>query len=316
MIMRAMVMEEFGSADVLKLQDVQSPEIADGEILVEAKAIGVNPIDYVARTVGGPLRPIVEAALSNQTPVILGWDIAGIVTESKSSAFNPGDKVFALARFPALTGGYAEFVAIPANEAVLIPGNLNFEEAAAVPLAALTAWQSLVETAGIKPGMRVLIHAAAGGVGHFAVQFVKLKGAKVICSASAHNFDFLKELGADEIVDYNERNVGEIVSDVDVVLHALPPEMRGDVSWPCLKAGGLLISLKGPVPEEESESHNAKGIGIGVRPEKAQLTEIAGLLETGAVKVLVSKTFALEDVGAAHKQLETGHTRGKIVLTV
>tara|TARA_B100000315_G_scaffold251951_1_gene287722 strand:- start:11038 stop:11970 length:933 start_codon:yes stop_codon:yes gene_type:complete len=310
--MKAMVMHEFGGPEVLLAEDVPTPEIADGEILVNVKAAGVNPIDYVARSVGGPLRDMLEKSL----PVILGWDVAGTVSETKSDRFQTGDKVFALSRFPQIASGYAEFAAVAADEAVLIPRNLSFEEAGAVPLAALTAWQSLIGTANLQSGQRVLIHAAAGGVGHFAVQIAKHKGAYVIGSASTQNFDFVKGLGADEVVDYNERPVGEQVSDVDVVLHALPPELRESASWPCLKPGGLLISLKGPVPEDEAEKNNARGAGMGVRPDAGQLAEIAGLLEDGTFKVTLDKTYPLEEVGEVHAQLATGHTRGKIVLTI
>jgi NADPH:quinone reductase-like Zn-dependent oxidoreductase len=310
--MRAIVMEGFGGVDVLKLADVPVPEISDGEMLVEVKAVGINPIDYVARAVGGPLRDMLEKSL----PVILGWDIAGIVSASKSEKFKAGDRVFALSRFPQIAGGYAEFAAVSADEAVLIPKKLNFEQAAAVPLAALTAWQSLIDTADLQAGQRVLIHAAAGGVGHFAVQIAKHLGAYVIGSASANNFDFVKSLGADEVVDYNEYPVGEQVSDVDVVLHALPPELRESASWPCVKEGGIVVSLKGPIPEEEAAQYKARGAGMGVKANAEQLGKIAGLLDDGTFKLTLDHTFPFDKVAKAHLQLAEGHTRGKIVIVI
>ncbi|NQV55966.1 MAG: NADP-dependent oxidoreductase [Rhodospirillales bacterium] len=310
--MKAIIMAEFGDVDVLTMEDVPKPEIGDGEILVEVKAIGINPIDYVARSVGGPLRGNLEKSL----PVILGWDVAGIVSETNSDQFKIGDKVFALSRFPQIAGGYAEFASVPADQVALMPSNISFEEAAAVPLAALTAWQALVEAADLQSGQRVLIHAAAGGVGHFAVQIAKTLGAHVIGTASARNFDFLKSIGVDEAVDYTAQDVAEVVSDVDVVLHALPPDLREAVSWPCLKTGGILVSLLGPVPEEEAAKHNARGAQIGVRPDGAQLAEIGGLIGSGAIKITIDKTYPLAEIGAAHTQLASRHTRGKIVLTV
>ncbi len=310
--MKAMVMHEFGGPEVLKLEDVPVPEIADGEVLVDVKAVGLNPIDYVARTNGGPMRNSLEQAL----PAILGWDIAGTVSETKSDQFQAGDRIFALSKFPYVAGGYAEFAAVPAGEAVAMPANLSFEQAAAVPLAALTAWQALVQTADVQAGQSVLVHAAAGGVGHFAVQIAKHKGAYIIGTASARNTDFLKGLGIDEVVDYSSQNVAEVVSDVDIVLHALPPDLREGVSWPCLKESGLLLSLLGPVPEEETAKYKTRAAQIGVRPNQAQLKEIAELLEDGTFKVTLDKTYPLEEVGAAHIQIAERHTRGKVVLTV
>ncbi len=310
--MKAMVMHAFGGPEVLQLEDVPIPEISAGEILVEVKAAGINPIDYVARSVGGPFRD----ALEKSFPAILGWDIAGTVSKSNSNLFQTGDKVFTLSRFPQITGGYAEFAAVPADQAVLMPGSLSFEEAAAVPLAALTAWQALVEMADIQAGQRVLIHAAAGGVGHFAVQIAKFKGAYVIATASAHNVEFLESLGVDEVIDYTAQDVGAEFSDIDIVLHALPPDLRGSASWPCLKPGGLLLSLLGPVPDEEAAKYNARAAQIGVRPDATQLTEIGKLIADGIIKVTLDRTYPLEQVGEAHTQLAGRHTRGKVVLTI
>jgi NADPH:quinone reductase-like Zn-dependent oxidoreductase len=308
--MRAMVMHEFGGEDVLQLEHVQKPRISEAEILVEVKSVGVNPIDYIVRSVGGPYREDIEASL----PAILGWDIAGVVSESHSDKFSSGDKIFALSRFPQITGGYAEFASVPADQAVIIPPNISFEEAAAVPLAALTAWQALVQTADVQPGSKVLIHAAAGGVGHFAVQFAKLRGAFVVATASEYNRDFLMDLGVNEVVDYTSKNIAEEVSDIDIVLHALPPDLREKVSWPCLKSGGLLLSLSGPVPDEEAVKYNARGAQIAVRPDGTQLAEIGSLITDGKLRIVLDRTYSLEEVGSAHSQLLTRHTRGKIVL--
>lgn len=310
--MRAVVINDFGDAGAFTVEDVPRPKIIDGELLVEVKAVGINPIDYVARSVGGPIRDKMEGNF----PVILGWDIAGIVTESKSSAFNVGDKIFALSRFPELADGYAEIVSVPADQAVIAPVSLSFEEAAAVPLAALTAWQALVETANVQAGQRVLIQAAAGGVGHFAVQIAKLKGAYVIGSSSSANVDYLISIGVDETVDYTAKAVGEQISEVDVVLHALPPDIRESASWPCLKSGGLMISLTGPAPEEESSKYDATCIPVFVRPNSEQLAQIGKLIDDGAIKVALSKIYSLEEVGQAHRQLESRHTNGKVVIKI
>lgn len=287
--MKAIVMYQFGGTDVLSLQDLPKPEIQDGEILVNVKAVGINPIDIAARSSGGPIKTVIETSL----PVILGWDIAGTVAETNSDSFKPGDRVFALSKFPQIAGGYAEFAAVPASEAVIIPDRLSFEEAAAVPLAALTAWQSLVDTADLKANQRILIHAAAGGVGHFAVQIAKHLGAYVIGSASPGNFEFLKNLGADEVVDYNVRPIGEQISNVDFVLHSLLPNLRESESWPCLKENGLLVSLKGPVPEDEAARFKARGAGMGVRPNADQLGTIAGLLQDGTFSVTLDESYPL-----------------------
>jgi NADPH:quinone reductase-like Zn-dependent oxidoreductase len=237
-----------------------------------------------------------------------------VVSESHSDKFSSGDKIFALSRFPQITGGYAEFASVPAGQAVIIPPNISFEEAAAVPLAALTAWQALVQTADVQPGSKVLIHAAAGGVGHFAVQFAKLRGAFVVATASEYNRDFLMDLGVNEVVDYTSKNIAEEVSDIDIVLHALPPDLREKVSWPCLKSGGLLLSLSGPVPDEEAVKYNARGTQIAVRPDGTQLAEIGSLITDGKLRIVLDRTYSLEEVGSAHSQLLTRHTRGKIVL--
>lgn len=310
--MRAMTMREFGDPGVLEAAEVSGPVAADGELLVEVRAVGINPIDCTARRVGGPLKEIVTEAM----PAILGWDIAGVVVGSRSEAFAAGDRIHALSRFPQLAGGYAELASVPANEAVAIPANLSFEEAAAVPLAALTAWQALVDNAQVREGQRVLVHAAAGGVGHLAVQIAKLRGAHVIATASPANFDYLAGLGADECVDYNAGPVGEQVSDMDLVLHALEPARMASESLPCLKPGGLLLSLRGPAPEDVLSRFDAACVPVFVRPNGPQLAEIGGLLEREEIKVTVSRTFDLENVEAAHRQIETSHTRGKVVLTV
>lgn len=310
--MKAVEIREFGDSSVLHLIDTEKPGIGEDEILVAVKASGINPIDYKTRQGVGVNR----SWESDQLPVILGWDISGVVAESNSDDFNVGDEIFAMPRFPAISGCYAEYVAVPASEAVAKPANLTHEEAAAVPLAALTAWQTLIGAGDIGEGDRVLVHAAAGGVGHLAVQLAKWRGAHVIGTASAANGEFLKQLGVDEVMDYTSQNVGEVVKDVDVVLHTLVADMRQSHSWPCLKENGFLISITGPVPDEEAAANKGRGEFILVRPNKDELGQIAQLLSDGTLKVTLDSVYPLAEVAKAHDHVAAGHCRGKVVLKV
>lgn len=309
-MMRAVAMHEHGGADVLKLEQWPVPEIGDGEVLIAAHACGINPIDFKMRD--GARRPIDPSLF----PVVLGWDISGVVAETNSPDFSIGDEVFGLVRFPEYVGGYADFVAAPASDLAPKPKSIDHVHAAAVPLAALTTWQTLFDDAMLEAGQRILIHAAAGGVGHFAVQFAKWKGAHVIGTASARNREFVLGLGADEVVDYTSVDFAEAVHDVDVVLHSIGPEFR-DQSYRTLKKGGILAAILMPVPTpEEAAPYGARNSLTLVHTDGEQMNQIGRLIEDGAVEPHVDATFPLDRAADAHRHVETGHTRGKVVITI
>jgi len=309
--MRAIVLDRFGEAALLRPLDLPRPQPSEGEILVRVKAAGINPIDCKTRIGQGVARMI----KGEPFPLVLGWDVAGVVEESRSAAFKPGDEVYAMARFPQIAGGYAELIAAPAGDFALKPKNVDFNAAAAVPLAALTAWQALFDKAQLAAGQTALIHAAAGGVGHFAVQLAKAKGARVIGTASAGKVDFVKALGADQVIDYAAQDFSMVAKDVDVVFHMIAPTLR-DKSFKVLKRGGWLVSITGPVPPEEAAPYGAQAAFVSVRPSGGQLAEITKLIEDGRVKPFVERVYKLEDAARAHEQVDSGHTRGKIVLEI
>lgn len=310
--MRAMTIREFGSADVLLPETIQKPSPGDGEVLVRIRAAGINPIDYKTRAGVGINR---RWDGDFPFPVVLGWDISGEVVESRSPDYTPGDEIYTMARFPLIGGAYAEFAAVPADQIAPKPKTISHEEAAAVPLAALTAWQAIFDTAGLTSGRRALVHAAAGGVGHFAVQLAKWKGATVIGTASARNEEFVRGLGVDQFVDYGKEDFTETVDPVDVVFHTIDAEYRPK-SWRVVKQGGWLVSITGPVAPEETETAKASGTMISVVPNGEQLREIARLIDDGTVKITLDTVYPLEKVADAHRHVEGGHTRGKVVLKI
>ncbi|MFI7420434.1 NADP-dependent oxidoreductase [Nonomuraea sp. NPDC049684] len=314
--MRAVTVREFGGPEVLTVEQVARPEPLPTEVLVRVHAAGVNPVDWKTREGQG------MAGLQT-LPLILGWDVSGVVEEVGFgvTTLAPGDEVYGMPWFPRAAGGYAEYVTAPARQWARKPSTLDHVHAAAVPLAALTAWQSLTDTARVRPGRRVLVTAAAGGVGHFAVQFARHLGAHVIATASAARHPWLKELGADETIDYTTTRFEDAVTDVDVVI-----DLVGDAhdrtstrSLKVLRPGGLLVALTAGVSPELARAAEAPGVRATpclVEPDGAALTTIAGLIDAGEVAVEVAETFPLEQAGTAHARLRTGRTRGKLVLTV
>jgi NADPH:quinone reductase-like Zn-dependent oxidoreductase len=260
------------------------------------------------------------AGASGPPPFTLGWDVSGVVSEVGRGVtlFEQGDRVFGMPWFPRAAGAYAEFVTAPSRQFARMPDGLSFEHAAGLPLAALTAWQALVDTAAIGGGDTVLINGASGGVGHLAVQIAKARGARVVATARAVNHDFLRGLGADECVDREQVEVQDAASAVDVVLDFV----GGDASTAALatlRAGGLLISVPGGPSEHAVSEASARGIratGILVEPDGHGMAEIAALVENGRLRVHVDRTFPLEAAAEAHAQLEQGGGRGKLVLTV
>ncbi|MBA5222713.1 NADP-dependent oxidoreductase [Streptomyces griseoaurantiacus] len=315
-VMRAVTQKEFGGREVLSVEEVARPEPLPTEVLVRVHAAGVNPVDWKTREGQG------MAGLQS-LPLTLGWDVSGVVEEVGFgvTTLAPGDEVYGMPWFPRAAGGYAEYVTAPARQWARKPASLDHVHAAAVPLAALTAWQILTDTARVRAGQRVLITAAAGGVGHFAVQFARHLGAHVIGTAGAGRHAWLKELGAQETIDYTTTRFEEAASDVDVVVD-LVGDTHDDTSTRALKVlrpDGLLVAVPGGVSPELAKAARAAGVratGYLVEPDGPALTTIAGLIDAGEVSVEVADTFPLERAAEAHAQGETGRTRGKLVLTV
>jgi NADPH:quinone reductase-like Zn-dependent oxidoreductase len=319
--MKAIRIFEFGGPEVMKLVEVPCPVPAPDEILVKVYASSVNPADYIIRQGGNLLlRPFLKL------PLGLGLDAAGIVEDLGSGVtkFKKGDKVYGVPNFPG-DGAYAEYIAARASQFALMPENISFNDAGAIPSCALIAWNGIVDLGKVQPGQRVLIHGAAGGVGNLAVQFAKAKGAYVIGTASAHNVDFLKQLGADEVIDYKNQLFEEILHDVDIVFNASPVRDNHTRlhSVKVLKQGGIFICthLDVPISDEVLKASAEKNVtsilvgggGIGYA---ASLDETTKLLNEGKVKAVVSKVFPLEEVAEAHRESETHHVRGKLVLEI
>ncbi|SDM17210.1 NADP-dependent oxidoreductase [Sediminibacillus halophilus] len=310
--MKAVVIDQYGSADQLHEIEMEKPALEAGQVLVEMHATSVNPIDWKLRE--GYLKEM----LPFEFPIILGWDAAGIVKEvgSDVSGFQPGDRVFAR---PATTrnGTYAEYTAIDKELLAKIPENISFEEAAAVPLAGLTAWQCLVDFAGIKQGDKVLVHAGSGGVGSFAIQIAKSFGAYVASTASGKNEDFLKQLGVDRFINYQEEDFAEVLDEYDVVVDTLGGDIQKK-SFEILKEGGTLVSIVGEPDKELANKKQIKSGSLWLNPNGDQLAELGKLMESGKLHATVGQTFPLttEGVRAAHKLSETHHARGKIVIKI
>ncbi|MCQ8770487.1 NADP-dependent oxidoreductase [Streptomyces telluris] len=307
--MRAVVQKSFGGPEVLEVVETERPTPLGGEVLVRVHASGVNPVDVAVRSGALPLL--------GEPPFGVGWDISGVVEEAGPGArFKPGDEVFGMPFFPRAATGYAEYVAVPSRQVARKPAGLDHVHAAALPLAALTAWQGLVDAARITEGQRVLIHRAAGGVGHFAVQIAKARGAHVIAMASAPKHDFVRGLGADEVIDYRTTDFTEAVKDVDVVFDSSSEGIR---SLAVLRPGGTLVSIMEHWNQELAAQVEAAGrnfAGISVEPDYASLEAIAALVEAGRIRPHVAGTFPLAEAAAAHEAVGSGRTQGKIVLTV
>lgn len=315
--MKAVVQSSFGAPTVLMLRKAARPVPLPTEVLVRVRAAGVNPVDWQTRAGAG-----ISWALG-EPPFILGWDVSGVVEEVGFgvTTLAPGDEVYGMPWFPRAAGGYAEFVAAPSRQFASKPRSLSHEQAAAVPLAALTAWQSLVDTAHVQPGQRVLVTAAGGGVGHFAVQIAKHLGAHVIGTASSARHEWLSELGADELIDYTTDAFEDVLTDVDVVID-LAGDKRGNTSIRSLKVlrpGGLVVAVPGGVSTELAAAADAAGMRATpfvVEPDGTALSRIAELIDAGAIRVEVEEVFSLAEAGRAHARGEAEHSRGKLVLRV
>lgn len=308
--MKAVAMHAYGGPEVLKYEDAARPDPATGEVLVRVHAAAVNPVDWKVRA--GHLRGFLNYSL----PLIPGWDLSGVVeaTGAGVTDWKQDDAVYAR---PDLrrNGAYAEYVAVRASELGHKPRSIDHVQASAIPLACLTAWQALFDAGGLKAGQRVLIHAAAGGVGTFAVQLAKWKGAHVVGTASERNHAFLRELGADEVIDYTKTNFEEVVCDVDVVLDTLAGQTR-DRSWNVLKKDGILVSILGQPSPDDAAQRGVRAAGVFVEPNQAQLGEIAKLVDSGKLRPIIETVLPLAQAARAHEMNQTLHTRGKIVLQV
>lgn len=308
--MRAISQNTHGGPEVL--QEVRAPRPAPGpsEILVAVRAAGINPTDWKHRSAG---------LFLNRLPLVLGWDVSGVVVAVGFGVtlFQPGDEVFGMLPYPHGVGSHAEYVVGPTRAFARKPAGIDHVQAGALPLAALTAYQALVDTAEIRADQRVLVHAAAGGVGHLAVQIAKAHGAHVIGTASAPKHEFLRELGADEVIDYREVDFTEATGDIDVVLDPLAGEVAAR-SLEVLRPGGTLVSLL-PLHGEVVEQASQRGIRatpVLVEADHAGMKAIAEMVEKGALRAHVEATFPLAEAAGAHALGETGRTTGKIVLTV
>ncbi|NNN32634.1 NADP-dependent oxidoreductase [Streptomyces sp. S3(2020)] len=309
--MRAISQDALGGPEVLKEVELPRPEPRANEVLVRVRAAGVNPTDWKHRATGGFL---------GQPPFVLGWDVSGVVEAVGIGVarFKPGDEVFGMLSYPYGHGSHAEYVTAPARTFAHKPASIDHVEAGALPLVSLTAWQALVEYADVRPGQRVLIHAAAGGVGHVAVQIAKARGAYVIGTASAGKHEFLRGLGVDEAIDYRETDFTEAVKDVDVVLDTI----GGDTSvrsLHVLRPGGLVVSiLPAGSPEffEEAERLGVRSLRMLVDASHSGMKAIAELVEAGKLRPAIAGTFPSAEAAEAHRLGDTGRTTGKLVLTM
>ncbi|AUI58571.1 NADP-dependent oxidoreductase [Amycolatopsis sp. BJA-103] len=309
--MRVITQQKLGGPEVLTFVDAPQPRPLPTEVLVRVKAIGLNPLE--ARLRAG------EFPLLGEPPFVLGWDISGVVDEApRTWRFRPGDEVFGMPLFPRAANAYAEFVSAPALHLVRKPASLSYVEASALPVVGLTAWQGLVDLADVSEGDRVLIHGGGGGVGHVAIQIAKALGAHVITTASGSKREFVEEFGADEVIDYTAVDFAEAVRDIDVVFDTL----GGDTverSLGVLRPGGHLVTAVAEEDAELAARYEAAGVhfsGVAVDPDPVALRGLVELAEQGKLRVHVQETFPFERVADAHRLLDGGHLRGKLVLTV
>jgi NADPH:quinone reductase-like Zn-dependent oxidoreductase len=307
-LMKAIRIHEYGGRETLRYEDAPVPEPKAGELLVRVKAAGVNPVDVHVRE--GRLKEL----LGHELPLIPGWDASGVIEAVGEgvSKFDVGDAVFARP-VTARQGTYAEYAVIHEGEAAFKPQTLDHIRAAAVPLAALTAWQALFEAGKLSEGQIVLIHGAAGGVGHFAVQFAMRAGARVLATASARNQEFVRRLGADEVIDYEAARFEEAVDDVDIVLDTVGGETQ-ERSFGVLKEHGRLISVVGEPSQVLATAKNVRAQLLVARPDGELLAEICKMLDRGEVAPTIEVVLPLAEARRAHELIESGHTRGKIVL--
>lgn len=303
--MKAIRIHSFGGPEVLIYEDTSKPEPGENEVLIRVHAAAINPIDWKIRS------GFVKKDLP--MPFILGWDASGevVAVGVGVTEFKTGDAIYTMLGMKA--GAYAEYLTAPASLVALKPQSLNYIHAASVPLVSLTAWQTLFDLAGLQQGQRLLFHGSAGGLGSMAVQLAKAKGAYVIGTASSRNADFLRQLGSDEVIDYQSTGFEDVASSVDVVFDTIGGDTQ-ERSFGVLKKGGFLVSAVSPPSEELTATHAVRGTKVFAKPNAARLEEVAALIDLGLVKPIVEKVLPLEEVRFGHELSQSGHTRGKIVL--
>jgi len=312
--MRHVVYDRFGERDVLQVVESPVPQPEDGQVLVRVHGAGLNPIDWKTRKGLG----FAARQIENSLPWTPGYDVAGevVAVGDGVTILAPGDRVMGMVGFPAAGGGYAEYALAAADELAIVPEELDLVAAGGVPVAALTAWQGLFEMGKLESGQKILIHAGAGGVGHFAVQFALERGAHVIATASARNRDFLAELGVHEVIDYHTTDFADECYGLDMVLDLIGGD-AGKRSLHTLSESGVLVTIPTVTADEiisAAEEMGLRAHGMTVRPDVFHLEEIAELIEDGDVRVHVDGRFTLDQVREAHEALEGGHVRGKLVL--
>jgi NADPH:quinone reductase-like Zn-dependent oxidoreductase len=310
---RAVVLHEYGPPEVLAIEEVAKPEPIPTEVQVRVHAAGVNPVDFKTRAGDG------VAGVLGEPPVRLGWDVSGVVTARGGGVtrFEVGDEVFGMPWFPRQAGAYAEYVTAPSRHFAAKPHALSHEEAGALPLAGLTAWQIVVDTIQLEDGADILVHGAAGGVGHLAVQIAKARGANVIATARAEQGEWLRELGADQVIDYRAERFEELVADLDAVIDF--PGTNGERSLPVLRPGGILVSVPSGAGDDlvaKAKQAKRRATGFLVEPDPVGLAGLSHLVEAGHLQVKVDRAFDLEHAAGAHRLAEAGHSGGKIVLRV
>ena len=308
--MKAVRVHEYGGPEVLKYENAPRPRPVAGEVLVRIHAAGVNPVDWKVRA--GQLKHVIAYPM----PMIPGWDVSGVVeaTGPNVTRLKKGDEVYGQPDV-VRNGTYAEFTVVPESELALKPTSIDHVHAASVPIAALTAWQGLFDVGGLRTGQKVLIHGAAGGIGSFAVQLARWKGAHVIGTASGSNQEFLRNLGAELAIDYENARFDDHVCNVDLVLDTI----GGDTlkrSWKVLKKGGILVSTVEMPAAQEAEAHGVRAAMVSMKVDPDQLAEIAKLVDAGMLRPIVEAVFPLEEARHAQELSQTGHARGKIVLKV
>ncbi len=306
--MKAVVVHEYGGPDVLRYEDAPKPSLTEGDVLIRVEAAGVNPGEAHIRQG--------DFAQYHTLPLILGYDLAGVVAEIARGVVDAavGDAVYTNCD-STRNGGYAELVAVRASEVAPRPRTLDSVQAASVPLSGLTAWQALADAAHLAPGQKVLIHGAGGAVGSFAVQFAKVMGGVVVATASGGDVEYVRRIGADIVVDYKTQRFEDFAQNMDVVLDTIGGE-TGRRSLAVLKPGGLLITFSAPPDTKAAEARGLRTHFMGVEPNAAQLGQIADLIDSGKVQTRIGLTLPLAEARQAHERLAQGGTRGKIVLTV
>ena len=316
--MKAVRIHKYGGPRVLKYEDAPRPEPKEDELLIRVHAAGVNPADWQIRSGR-------RSKLKKPFSLILGGDVSGVVEAMGSgvTGFQTGDAVFGIVNTQR-GGAYAEYVTAPVSDIAHKPRSLDHIQAAALPVAALTAWQALFDAGELSAGQKVLIYAAAGGVGHIAVQLAKWKGAYVMGTASGHNENFLCRIGVDQFINYKTTRFENVVRGIDVVLESINRDIHVEAfpgetlerSWGVLKKGGVLVSICATPSSETADAYGVRGKHVHMQPNTTQLTEIARLVDAGFVKPAIDTVFCLKDARKAHKLSQKGHTRGKIVLRV